>query len=180
MGTVANLLAGTGTLYVGPTGESLPELDDITPPTITVTPAGNWSATGFTESDFVLTYTPTWDLKYVNEHNLAVGAAITQEEATFKVTLAEQDMTAWDTAMSCSTLSTTAAGADQTAQDILKVGDGRGLPDANVTLRPVAKRRLKTGNSVRLAIFVLLVLLPLPWVWLNPGSRIPDPAESPE
>ena len=28
--------------------------------------------------------------------------------------------------------------------------------------------RLRIGNSIRLTIFIVLVVLPLPWVWINP------------
>jgi len=32
-------------------------------------------------------------------------------------------------------------------------------------------KKVKVGNCLRLALFVLLALLPVPWVWLNPKSE---------
>ena len=44
---------------------------------------------------------------------------------------------------------------------------------------PAMVKRLKVGNCLRLAVFVGLMLFPLPWVWINPTSgRIP--ASAPE
>ena len=43
--------------------------------------------------------------------------------------------------------------------------------DADLTAQ-VVHRRLKTANCVRLTLFVLLALFPLPWVWLNPTSGL--------
>ena len=59
--------------------------------------------------------------------------------------------------------------------------DDDGLRFADVPLEPLPPfnaPRLKVGNCYRLAVFVLLVLLPLPWVWRNRGPRSDAPAPS--
>ena len=124
MGTKANLMAGTGLLYQAPTGEALPEINDLAPPAVTVTPAGNWSVMGFTVDAHELIYEPEHEEIFVNEHQGPVKIVLVKEGAMFKAKFAENDLTAYVRAMSAGTLSTTAAGANQTAQDILKVGDG--------------------------------------------------------
>lgn len=124
MGTVSNLLSGTIVVYIGPDGESLPELDDLTPPAVTVTPAGNWSAVGFTLDDWTLNYDVKHEPVRVNESNSPVAAPLIEEDGSFEFTLAENDLTAWSQAINASTLATQAAAANVTAQDQLGVGDG--------------------------------------------------------
>ena len=124
-GTLANLLDGTGVLYTGPTGESLPELDNLAPPLITVTPGGNWVAVGFSEQEnHELDIEAEWENRYVSEHLGPVKAVCVREGGMFKIKFAEQDMTALNTGLSSrTTLATQAAAADVTAQDHLKFGD---------------------------------------------------------
>lgn len=56
---------------------------------------------------------------------------------------------------------------------LLQIDDGvDSLRTGQETWNQPPPKRLKWGNCFRLAIFVLLVLLPLPWVWLNPASEI--------
>ena len=124
MGTVSNLLAGTVVIYRGPSGEALPELDDLTPPAVTVSPGGNWVAEGFTMEDYELEYTPTFEPVKVNENNGPIKMVLVDEEASFRFTLSENDMTAWNHSINASTLTAQAAGIDVTAQDQLGVGDG--------------------------------------------------------
>ena len=125
MGTVLNLLAGTPTLYVAPTGEALPELDDLEPPVLTIsTPAGNWTAVGFTANEFKLTYTPEFEGVRVNEAMADVKLVLVGEAGEVSLELAENDLTAFNTLMNASTLATVAAGADQVAQDTLGLGGG--------------------------------------------------------
>jgi hypothetical protein len=54
---------------------------------------------------------------------------------------------------------------------LLTIDDGGSVHILN-TLRSdsFTYRKLKLGNCIRVAIFVLLFFLPLPWVWLNPTS----------
>lgn len=125
MATIANLLSGTPTLWIGPFGEALPEIDDLTPPSITISnPAGNWVQLGFTVEDFTLNYEPTFDDIPVNEHLGDIEPVLTREAGTFTFQISENDLTAWEQAINASTLTTQSAAADVTAQDILGVGDG--------------------------------------------------------
>jgi len=34
-----------------------------------------------------------------------------------------------------------------------------------------AQRKLKVGDCIRLGFWIVVVLLPLPWVWLNPRGH---------
>jgi hypothetical protein len=54
-----------------------------------------------------------------------------------------------------------------------------GIPWSDEDLNPpeVVHRRLQIGNCVRLSVFVFLALLPLPWVWLNPTSKMRNESE---
>lgn len=54
---------------------------------------------------------------------------------------------------------------------MLTVNDGAILPD---TLVPTvdAPRKLRIGNCIRMGMWIALLLLPLPWVWLNPKSAV--------
>lgn len=127
MGTESNLISGPLDVYVGPLGESLPDLDDIAPGAsgiIAPTPAGNWGIIGFSvkDEDFKLLYTPTYEDVFVNEATAAVDSKLDKEEASLGYMAAEQDMTAWNQIIHAGTLATQAAGADQTAQDQFGVG----------------------------------------------------------
>lgn len=124
MGTKINLLAGVGTLYTAAQGEALPEVDNLAPPAITVTPGGNWTAIGYTIEDHDFDYEVEHELVQVNESNGAVKAILVKEGALVKFKFAERDLAALNLAMPAGTLTTIAAGADQTAQDNLGIGDG--------------------------------------------------------
>ena len=124
----SNLIAGPLQVYIGPLSEPVPELDNIEPPGITVTPAGNWVQVGFTVEDFETEYTPTWEGVDVNEACADVESHLVKEEGSIAFTLQEQDLTMYNTAMAASNLTSVAAGADQTAQDILTVGSDTSNP----------------------------------------------------
>lgn len=122
--TKGNLIRGPLDVFIGPLGEALPEKDDLPPGTITVTPAGNWIIEGLTVKDenFKLLYTPTYEDILVNEATAAVDAALDFEAGSLGYMLSERDMLHWNRIMHASTLSTQAAGVDQTGQDILGIG----------------------------------------------------------
>ncbi len=125
MAVKTNLVVGQGTLYTAATGEALPELDDMAPPLITVTPGGNWVAIGATADNepSQFEYTPTWEPVRTNQDTGPIKLVLTAEEALFKVKFAEHDFLAWSTALKgVTTLETVSAGADQTAQDIIPIG----------------------------------------------------------
>ena len=59
---------------------------------------------------------------------------------------------------------------EKTWSALLRVDDDIVLDDEVLDGTPVVTRRLKIGNCLRLTLFVVLTLFPLPWVWLNPTS----------
>ena len=125
MGTIANILGGLYTVYHDAYGEALPELDDLEPPAVTIaTPGGSWANVGFTDGDQDIQYEGEWEEDKVNEHNGPVALYLIGESAKVMVALKEDDMTAWDLGIAAATLTAVSAGANQTAQDVLTIGDG--------------------------------------------------------
>ncbi len=59
------------------------------------------------------------------------------------------------------------------AQSLLCVNDGFPTHDTNLYNLPGPPRQLNIGNCVRLGVFLLLLLWPLPWVWINPRPHLP-------
>ncbi len=58
------------------------------------------------------------------------------------------------------------------ASRLLDKGDGSPLAVDEIHGYPYDTRRLRIANCVRFGVFVVLVLYPLPWVWINPnGTR---------
>jgi len=55
-----------------------------------------------------------------------------------------------------------------TAAAVLTIDDGRSLEEEWYRPGIVARERLKVGNCYRLAVFAVLCLFPLPWVWISP------------
>ena len=121
--TQANLIAGAIEVWEAPTTESLPDFDDIAPSGITTpAPTGNWVQTGSTVDTFNCVYTPTYTKVMINEVCAAPVQILVEEDLEFSYTLAEDDLTNWKGGINAGTFGTTAAGADQTAQDTLVVG----------------------------------------------------------
>ena len=68
---------------------------------------------------------------------------------------------------------------------LLVVDDETVWDDHDLSAMFTNYRRLKVGNCIRFGIFIVLVLFPLPWVWLNPTSSrvessLVDPLPRPE
>ena len=121
--TAANILAGFPGIYLAPTGEALTEIDDLTPPAVTITPAGNWVILGGTWEEYELTLEPAFLFDRINETNGPINAHLDQEEGSLKLKIAERDFTHLNImSSSYSTLATVASGADQVAQDTLTTG----------------------------------------------------------
>ena len=137
MGTLANLITGVGTVYTAPFGEPKVEKNDLAPPAITVTPGGNWVATGFTRDGVKILYEPTIEPVFVDQHDGPVKWDKIAERCKVSFVVAEQDVEAWEIAIAACTQSAVAAAADQTAQSIVKVGDD--------TITPIAM--MIVGNS---------------------------------
>lgn len=59
------------------------------------------------------------------------------------------------------------------ASRLLTINDGEPFDFDEIHGAGLETRRLRIDNCVRLAVFVLLALWPLPWVWINPtGTRV--------
>ncbi len=123
MGTLAKLISGVGTVYTAPFGEAAIEKDDLTPPVVVVTPVGNWVATGFTRDGLTIGYEPQVEDVIVDQHDGPVNWDKVGESAKIGFMIAENDVDALVLAINAAASSTVAAGADQTGQSIVKVGD---------------------------------------------------------
>jgi hypothetical protein len=125
MGTEANLIRGPLDIWVGPLNEPMPEIDDRDPGVLTMEePAGNWVQIGFTikDTDFEITYTPSFEDIRVNEATGPVDSALDIEDMMLTYAQAEHDLAAWNQVIHNSAKTTVPAGANQTAQTILKIG----------------------------------------------------------
>jgi hypothetical protein len=67
---------------------------------------------------------------------------------------------------------------------LLTVDDGAELDDHDLDAPCVELRRVNLGNCFRLGLFLFLVVLPLPWVWLgrrpSQWARQPSDSEEPQ
>lgn len=124
----ANIITGPLDVWIAPTGESLPEINDIDA-LGKITPGGNWTQVGFTvhDEDFVFTYTPEVQKVRVNELNSPIKGFLIGEEGSIEFMAAEKDLAVIPEAIGPAVKTTVAAGADQSAQDIVKIG-GQSLP----------------------------------------------------
>ena len=52
------------------------------------------------------------------------------------------------------------------------VNDGTVWDDRDLSARFTGGRQVNIGNCIRLGLFIVLALFPLPWVWLNPTSNV--------
>lgn len=121
MGSVTNILGAQATVYKAAYGEALPELNDLD--TGLISPAGNWTQVGFTMDDCLWEHSPSQEWVKINESAGEVKGFNVGEAQRVAYTLAEADMTAVAHAITGASVSTTAAAADQTAQDIVTTGD---------------------------------------------------------
>ncbi len=120
-----NLTGGFGKLYTAPTDEALPEIDDLSPPAITVDPAGNWSPVGFTLEAHELRYSPEFEDENVNEREMPVNVVKMSEDPRFFVRFKERDMAHLNLAIAASVLESIDAAANQTGQLNLTIGGGQ-------------------------------------------------------
>jgi hypothetical protein len=51
-------------------------------------------------------------------------------------------------------------------------GDGDLSEDLTATGQFAEAKRLRVGNCIKLGVFLILTVLPLPWVWLKSVSEI--------
>ncbi len=52
------------------------------------------------------------------------------------------------------------------------LNDGTAWDDRDLSARFTRGRQINVGNCIRLGVFIVLALFPLPWVWLNPTSSV--------
>lgn len=125
MGTILHLQAAKGTLYTATALESLPEVDDLTPPAYTVTPGGDWVVVGFTdEANHEFECVVEWEQTKVMENLSTVRITCISEGAIFRCKFLETDVIQMHNAISSrGTLTETTAAENQTAQEVLKFGD---------------------------------------------------------
>jgi hypothetical protein len=69
------------------------------------------------------------------------------------------------------------AGLPSSTARSLLLRDDAGPPLDQKTFS--SERRLRTGNCIRLAIFILIALWPLPWVWIHPRGVTPTSPREP-
>lgn len=119
------IFAGPATVWVAPVGEALPEVDDLAPPAVTITPAGNWTEVEFVAESVGISATAEFQFVRVAASDLPVKSFKQTEE--LEVTFQSQDLGVDALAQfhSVMTLGTPiSAAADQTAQSIVGIGDG--------------------------------------------------------
>ena len=122
---VANVLTGTPTIYTAPVGEAIPELNDLNPPAVTITPAGNWSLLGYTIEDWALEYEPDLEIIEANEDTAPIKRILVAETLKFKIKVIETDFRHLAESIPYGgTVTVVSAGADQTEQDQIAVGSG--------------------------------------------------------
>ena len=119
--TVAEILAGAYKFYIGPQGEAI-EIDDLAPPAVTVTVAGNWREVE-TMDDQTFNCETTFQEVFSNKHLAPVKLIETAEAITIGVSMLQGSMQSFADAINLSTFTTVAAGASQSAQDRVRIGD---------------------------------------------------------
>ena len=58
---------------------------------------------------------------------------------------------------------------------LLTINDGEGWAEEGFESKSIQFKKPKYGNWLRLGLFLFIVCLPTPWVWLNPNSSIGKP-----
>jgi len=123
------LFAGPAVVYLAPTGEALPEINDLTPPAISgVTPGGNWTKVDHVMDAVELVYSR--EFQDVNTFE-ALGTQkvhATSEAAAIRFKVGDRTFDNLDDYAPGITLETVAAGADQVAQTIAHFG-GAGVTE---------------------------------------------------
>ena len=118
---VANVLYGINDLYFGPVGEDLPELNDNDDGLLVF--GENWVEVGLTEGGLSIAPSTTKVPLRVDQFNADLDDITDEEHLLIKINMAESDLAHYLWALGNVTKTTIAAGADQSAQDILKAGN---------------------------------------------------------
>lgn len=124
---ITNLIAGPFSLWTAAVGTAAVESDDIAPPGITVpTPSAPWVQIGITSRDAPHSLHHEKEIQKVLgwEHTGTLRRYVITEDCWFEFALAELDYRHLAYAGGTWTFTTTASGADQTAQDNIGIGGG--------------------------------------------------------
>lgn len=119
MSDIANILVGVAKLYIGPEGETEP---DITGGSITW--AGSWKEFGFSEDGVAVEYTPEFFDAVIDQALTPVKRVLTAESLIVRVGLAEADLDRLALAIAGAAFSQISAGSGQSGQDVVKIGGG--------------------------------------------------------
>jgi hypothetical protein len=126
MGTLVNdIVYGAGRVFIHDYGTALPaEVNTATGGVVTVANFTSDSYVDFGEisEPVVITQEKTWKEVETHQHTASVGGILQRERVTITGTLSKGDVDGIKNVLQAATKSTTAAGAGQTGQDILKFG----------------------------------------------------------
>lgn len=126
MGTIVNdIVYGAGRLFLHDYGTALPaELQTSATGIVTVAnfTSDNYVDLGEISGEVVITQENTWKEVETHQHTSAIGGILQRERVTITGTLSKGDVDGIKNAIGVAAKTTTAAGASQTGQDILKFG----------------------------------------------------------
>jgi len=120
--TRANLLSEAYEVYIGDTDADVPEVDDNSDGTLIID--GTDFVQVYTEGPVKLDYEAEMTGVKVNGFLSEIKKVLIGESAKIGFSIAEEDLSMFNYAISASTLSAVAAGSSQAAQDVLTIGDG--------------------------------------------------------
>jgi hypothetical protein len=122
--TVANIILGGALVYYAPVAETVPDETTVTAGTAW---GGNWARVGYTKAPVTFQYEDEHFKAEVEEELTAVKGRRISENATLETVLAEVTAAYLNLAMG-GTVTSTAAGAGQAANESLPVGGTATLP----------------------------------------------------
>lgn len=151
----ANVIIGSGRLYVAPVGTALPVLNGSVYP---VSWSG-WTGVGYTDDGIEFNYTPTFKDITVDEEMAPVKKPLVAEKASFVAKLAEVTLANLNRAIAGSTLSsnsnnthdviTLKAGSEVTNNEVMIGFEGPAPGDEGLT-RVIICYKAKSVGSVQL------------------------------
>lgn len=122
MGTAANVVVGSGIMYVAPIGTALPDVDGSVYPIVW---GAGWEQVGYTDDGVEITYSPTYKDIEVDEELSPVQVILVKESATIMAKLAEATILNMNRAISASLYSSSSAAAN----DIIRLDFGSGVSE---------------------------------------------------
>lgn len=123
------LFAGPAVVYLAPTGEALPEINDLTPPAISgVSPGGNWTKIDHVMDAVQLSFSREFQEVDTFEALGSQKLHATKESASIALKVGDRTFDNVDDYVPGVSLETVAAAADQVAQTIASFG-GAGVTE---------------------------------------------------